>query len=165
MRRKNFIRIKTVPYFPKTVRAIGMVFCIFGLAMIWRSPVIGLLFLFIAAVTLTTHYGFEININPNSFREYVWVLGWKDGQLAPFKAIEFLFVQGGTYTFLTYGLQEKTLPASEAYLKFEGRNEVQFLVDTDKERLVMRMKPISEFLSVEVKDYSNGYPTIIFNPE
>ena len=84
--------------------------------------------------------------------------------MAPFKAIEFLFVQGGTYTFLTYGLKEKTLPASEAYVKFEGRNEVQFLFDTDKERLITRMKPISEFLSVEVKDYSNGHPTVVFSP-
>jgi hypothetical protein len=164
MRKKDIIRLRMAPYFPKTVRAIGVVFCIFGLAMIWTSPIIGLLFLFITAVTLTTHYGFEINIKPNSFREYVWVLGWRDGKMAPFKAIEFLFIQEGKFTFLTYGLREKTLPANEAYVKFEGRNEVHFLTDTNKERLLNRIKPVSEFLSVEVKDYTEGNPVVVFTP-
>jgi hypothetical protein len=164
MRGRKYIRIRNTPYFPKTVRAIGVVFCIFGLAMIWTSPIIGLLFLFITAVTLTTHYGFEIRINPNSFREYVWVLGWRDGKVVPFKSIEFLFIQEGKFTFLTYGLKERTLPASEGYVKFEGRNEVQFLMDTDKERLVQRIKPVSEFLSVDIKDYSEGPPVIVFTP-
>ena len=161
---KLSLRIKTSNYFPKTVRAIGALFCIFGLAMIWTVPVIGLLFLFITAVTFTTHYGFELNTKPNSFREYVWVLGWKDGKTAPFKSIEFLFIQKGQHTFLTYTLKERTLPAFEAYVKFEGRNEVHFLTDTDKERLINKMKPVSQFVSVEIKDYSDGQPVTVFTP-
>ena len=161
---KTTIRFKTSDYFPKTVRAIGALFCIFGLAMIWTVPVIGLLFLFITAVTFTTHYGFEVNTRPNSFREYVWVLNWKDGRAAPFNAIEFLFIQPGQHTFLTYGLREKTLPAFEGYVKFEGRNEVHFITDTNKERLITRMKPLSRFISVEIKDYSDGQPETVFVP-
>ena len=161
---KNFIRLKTSDYFPKTVRAIGVLFSIFGLTMIWTVPVIGLLFLFITAVTFTTHYGFEINTNPNSFREYVWVLNWKDGKTAPFKSIEFLFIQPGKHTFLTYGLKEKILPAFEGYVKFEGRNEVHFLTDISKERLILKMKPLSQFLSVDIRDYSEGQPTTVYTP-
>jgi hypothetical protein len=161
---KTSIRLRTSDYFPKTVRAIGTLFCVFGLAMIWTAPIIGALFLFITAVTFTTHYGFEINTRPNSFREYVWVLSWKDGKVAPFKSIEFLFLQEGKHTFLTYGLKEKTLPAYEAYIKFEGRNEVHFLTDTNKERLISKIKPISEFISVEIMDYTSGEPVTLFTP-
>lgn len=162
---KGYIRLKSSNYFPKTVRVIGVLFCIFGLAMIWTSPVIGLLFLFITAVTFTTHYGFEINTKPNSFREYVWVLGWRDGKISPFKAIEFLFIQRGNHTFLTFGLRERTSPAFEAYVKFEGRNEVHFLTEVDKDKLISKIITLAKFLSVEIKDYSDGNPVTIYTPE
>ena len=158
------ISIKRSSYFPKTVRAIGAVFCIFGLAMVWTSPIIGLLFIFITAVIFTTHYGFEIVLNPNSFREFVWVLGWKDGKKTVFKTIEFLFIQRGKVTFLTYALQEKEMPAFECYLKFEDRNEFHAFTDVDKEKLISKMKNLASKLNVEVKDYSDGNPVTIFKP-
>src|SRR5436190_4671100 len=137
------IGLKTVPYFPKTVRAIGAVFCIFGLAMIWATPVLGLLFVFITGVIFTTHYGFEISTSPNASREFVWGLGWKDGKKNPFKTVEFLFVQPGKFTYLTYGLREKTLPSFEGYIIYEGRNEVQLLTEVSKEKLVQKLKSIA----------------------
>lgn len=156
------ISVKTLPYFPKTVKAIGAVFFIFGLAMVWTTPVIGLLFIFITTVIFTTHYGFEINANPNSFREFVWVLGWKEGKKEPFKSIEFLFIQPGKFTFLTYGLRERTLPAHEGYIKFEGRNEVEILKDVNKEKLTMKLRGLAENLNVDIIDYSDGNPVTIF---
>jgi hypothetical protein len=161
VRTTSSLRVKTSNFFPKTVRAIGAVFGIFGLAMVWTSTILGLLFIFIAVVIYTTHYGFEINTNPNSFREYVWVLGFKEGKKSPFKAIEFLFIQRGYFRFLTYSLSEKELPAYEGYLKFEGRNEVQMLTDISKENLIAKLKNLASPLDVEIKDYSEGNPVVI----
>src|SRR5689334_20128729 len=161
-KRGNAISVKTSPYFPKTVKAIGAVFFIFGLAMIWTTPVIGALFIFIASVISSTHYGFEINSNPNSFREFVWVLGWKEGKKLPFKSIEFLFIQPCKFTFLTYGLREKTVEAFEGYIKFEGRNEVEVLKDVNKDRLVVKLTRLAEFFNVDIRDYSDGNPITIF---
>jgi len=158
------IRLKTASFFPKTVRAIGAVFCIFGLGMVWTSPIIGLLFLFITIVLFTTHYGFEIMLAPNSFREFVWVLGWKEGKSSAFKAVEFLFIQRGTFRFLTYALREQEQPAFEGYLKFEGRNEVHALTDVDKDRLITKMQALAKTLNVPIKDYSEGNPIIVFEP-
>jgi hypothetical protein len=160
-RTTHSLHVKTANFFPKTVRAIGAVFGIFGLAMVWTSTILGLLFIFIAVVIYTTHYGFEINTNPNSFREYVWVLGYKEGKKSPFKAIEFLFIQRGHFRFLTYSLGEKELPAFEGYLKFEGRNEVQMLTDINKEILITKLKTLAKPLNVEIKDYSDGNPVVI----
>jgi hypothetical protein len=164
MKSRQQVGLKTVSYFPKTVRAIGAVFCIFGLAMIWATPIIGLLFVFITGVIFTTHYGFEISVGPNAFREFVWVLGWKDGKKNPFKAVEFIFIQPGKFTYLTYGLRERTLPAFEGYIKFEGRNEVQVLTEVNKDKLLQKLKSIAEFLKVPIRDYSDGNPVTIFEP-
>ena len=160
---KITISVKTSSYFPKTVRAIGAVFLIFGVAMIWNSVILGLLFVFITTVIFTTHYGFEVVVGPNSFREYVCVLGWKDGRKTAFKAIEFLFIQEGKFTFLTYSLKEKALPAFEGYIKFECRNEVHVLTNIDKEKLIASMKILATSLLVPIKDYSDGSPVTIFN--
>jgi hypothetical protein len=154
-------RVKTASYFPKTVRAIGAVFGIFGLAMVWESPIIGLLFVFITTVIFTTHYGFEINLGPNYIREYVWVLGFREGKKSPFKSIEFLFIQRGQFRFLTYLLREKEMEAYEGYLKFEGRNEVQMLIDPSKDNLVRKLQNLANTLHVEIKDYSEGTPIVI----
>jgi hypothetical protein len=161
VRTPDSLRVKTANFFPKTVRAIGAVFGIFGLAMVWTSTILGMLFIFIALVIYTTHYGFEINTGPNSFREYVWVLGYKEGKKFPFKSIEFLFIQRGHFRFLTYSLSEKELPAYEGYLKFEGRNEVQMLTDISKESLIAKLKSLATHLNVEIKDYSDGNPVVI----
>jgi hypothetical protein len=159
------ITLKTSSYFPKTVRAIGALFCIFGLAMIWTLPVIGLLFLFITAVTFTTHYGFEISLAPNSFREFVWVLGWKDGKKTSFNSVEFLFIQSGKFSFLTYTLKEKQLPAFEGYLKFEGRNEVHAITDVSRDKLVARLRPMADYLQIPILDYSEGVQKTVYSPK
>jgi hypothetical protein len=124
--------------------------------------VIGLLFTFITMVIFTTHYGFEIAINPNSFREFAWVLGWREGKANPFKAIEFLFIQRGKTVLLTYTLQEKEQPAFEGYIKFEGRNEVHAFTETSKEKLFLKMKVMAAKFGVEIKDYSDGNPVVLF---
>ena len=156
------VRLRTSSFFPKTIRAIGAVFCIFGLGMVWSSPVIGLLFIFITTVIFTTHYGFEIAVNPNSFREFVWVLGWREGRPNPFKAVEFLFIQRGKTVSLTYMLQEKEQPAFEGYIKFEGRNEVHAFTELSKEKLFLKMKVMAARFGVEIKDYSDGNPIVVF---
>jgi hypothetical protein len=161
-KRSSTIRVKTSSYFPKTVKAIGAVFFIFGLAMIWTTPVIGVLFIFITAVIFSTHYGFEINSSPNSFREFVWVLGLKEGKKLPFKSIEFFFIQPAKLVFLTYSLQEKALPAYEGYIKFEGRNEVEILKDVNKDRLISKLINLAQHLNVDIRDYSDGNPVTIF---
>jgi hypothetical protein len=157
-------KIKTSSYFPKTVRAIGAMFGIFGLAMIWTGPVIGMLFLFIAAVIFTTHYGFEFELNPNNYREFVWVLGWMDGKKIPFKAVDFLFIQRGKFSYLTFTLQERERPAFEGYIKFEGRNEAQVLTDISKDKLINKLKTLANHIGVPILDYSEGNPVQIFSP-
>lgn len=161
---KQIIRFKTAYYFPKTVRAIGAIFGLFGLAMVLTSPVLGLLFMFITLVIFTTHYGFEISVQPNSVREYIFVLGFKEGKRSPFNSIEFIFVQPGKLRYLTYSLMEKENDCVEAYLKFEGRNEMMMLAMAKKENLITAVKNIAARLKVEIRDYSDGNPVTIFEP-
>jgi len=155
------LRVKTAYFFPKTIRAIGAMFCIFGLAMVWTTTILGLLFIFIAVIIFNTHYGFEIHTGPNYFREYVSVFGLKEGKKLPFKAIEFIFIQRGNFRFLTYTLREKELPAFEAYLKFEGRNEIQMLTEVNKDNLLNKLRNLAKPLNVPIKDYSDGDPVVI----
>lgn len=146
------------------MRAIGAVFGIFGLAMIWTGPVLGLLFLFISTVIFTTHYGFEMVLDPNSYREFVWVLGWIEGRKIPFKAVDYLFIQKGKYSYLTYTLREKEIDAFEGYVKFEGRNEAQVLTDISKENLIHKLMNLANQIRVPIFDYTEGNPIQIFPP-
>lgn len=161
---KQTIHIKTSYYFPKAVRAIGAVFGLFGLAMIWTSPVLGLLFIFITVVIFTTHYGFEIMVQPNSVREYISVLGFKEGRRSPYNSIEFIFIQPGQLRYLSYTLSEKVSDGFEAFLKFEGRNEMLVLALLRKETLVQSMKSVATRLQVPIRDYTDANPIIIFEP-
>lgn len=154
-------RIKTAYYFPKIIRLLGAIFSIFGLAMVWTAPIIGSLFLFITLVIFSTHYGFEIQLGTNQFREFVWVLGYKDGRKHAFKAAEFIFIQPGKWKTLSYTLKEKDVEGYEAYLKFEGRNEQLVIHHANKEHLVQLMRQLSNYLKVPIKDYSDGNPVII----
>jgi hypothetical protein len=158
------IRFKTAYYFPKTVRSIGAVFGLFGLAMAWTSPILGLLFLFITLVIFTTHYGFEIELKPNTVREYIFVLGFREGKRSPFKEAEFIFVQPGKLRFLTYALREKEVDGFEAYLKFEGRNEMLMLALEKKDKLIAIMRGVATRLQVPIRDYSDGNPITVFEP-
>ena len=161
---KQSIRIKTSYYFPKTVRAIGAVFGLFGLAMVWTSPILGLLFVFITVVIFTTHYGFEISVHPNYVREYISVLGFYEGKKSPYKAVEFVFIQPGQLRFLTYWLSEKVSDGFEAYIKFDGRNEIMILAMHRKEDLIHVMKGMATRLQVPIRDYTDGIPVPIYEP-
>lgn len=159
---KQILRFKTAYYFPKTIRAIGAIFGLFGLAMMLTSPVLGVLFMFITMVIFTTHYGFEIAIKPNSIREYISVLGFREGKRNPFNAIDFIFIQPGKIRYLTYLLGERESDCYEAYLKFEGRNEMMMMAIIKKENLVSSMRGIASRLQVPIRDYSDGNPVVIY---
>jgi hypothetical protein len=158
------IYFKTAYYFPKTVRAIGAVFGLFGLAMLLSSPVLGALFMFITLVIFTTHYGFEIEMQPNAVREYIGILGFRNGKRNAFKDVEFIFIQSGKLRYLTYALREKEVEGFEAYLKFEGRNEMLMLALEKKDRLVATMKGIASRLHIPIRDYTSGEPITVFKP-
>ena len=161
---RQTVRFKTAYYFPKPVRAIGSVFGIFGLAMIFTSPVLGGLFLFITVVIFTTHYGFEITLKPNGVREYIFLLGFREGKGSPFNAIDFIFIQPGRMRYLTYTLGEHVSDCFEAYLKFEGRNEIMMLTHIRRDSLLQQARQVATRLQVPIRDYTDGNPTIIYEP-
>lgn len=59
---------------------------------------------------------------------------------------------------------EKENDCVEAYLKFEGRNEMMMLAMAKKENLITAVKNIAARLKVEIRDYSDGNPVTIFEP-
>lgn len=132
--------------------------------MVISAPVLGALFAFITIVIFTTHYGFEIEVKPNFVREYISILGFRNGKRSSFKEAEFIFIQPGKIRFLTYALQEKELDGFEAYVKFEGRNEVLILTNEKKDKLINIVKSGALLLHVPIRDYTDGNPITVFEP-
>ena len=73
------IDFKTSTYFSVAIIFLGVGFLVVGLAALLTNTILALILLLISAITLTTHYRLTIDFNKKVFRDYVWILGLKNG--------------------------------------------------------------------------------------
>ena len=85
---------KTADYFPFHVILVGAGLVVIGISMVTMGLYPGgLIVLLISILLLTTHYRFHINFDTNEYRDYVWVLGLKNGKTIRFETIDYIFIK------------------------------------------------------------------------
>jgi hypothetical protein len=145
-------------YFPWPVRfAGGVILMLLAIARMLPSPLLASVLLILAAVILTTHYGVHIDLSKGTYKEYVWLLGWKNGKKISFKAIDYLFVKTNK---VTRNYNSRVQRAAITNVEYDGymrisESEKIHLINADtKQEVVKKLIPLKNYLKTRFIDYT-----------
>ncbi|QMU29390.1 hypothetical protein [Adhaeribacter radiodurans] len=151
---------KTVNYFSGTTGFMTVVLLIFGICLI---PTYYFLFgvstLFLLLIVFTTHYGLEINVRDKTFKQYLWILGYKHSRIQSYDLIEYAFIQSSKVSRTLYSTATSTTFTSRVYngyLKFSEENKIHLIQALEKESVLNKLHFLARDLKIEIVDFTDA---------
>lgn len=158
---RKVIDFKTSGYFPGFVVFFGAVLLLLAFLVLLTKPVIGIIMAVVSVVILTTHYRFGIDLTDKSYRDYLWILGFKNGPRKKFDAIQYLFIKKSKVSQTMHLRAASSTIHKEqfdGYLKFSENDKVHLISHDDKDKLIEKLRRISTALNTSIVDYTRENP-------
>lgn len=157
----NKIDFKISGYFSGTIIFLGVFLLVVGLSIFFVSQIGSLILFFISLVIFTTHYGLAVDLDNKVYHDYLWILGFRNGEKGKFNTLEYVFIKKSNVTqTMQLRVASSTIRKEvfDGYLKFSEHHKIHLLTMDSKENLIKKLKNISIRLKVRIIDYSNGEP-------
>jgi hypothetical protein len=155
----NKVDFKTSPYFSGIFIFLGIFLALIGLPLLFTSIVGAMILLLLSLIIFTTHYRLSIDFDTKTFHDYVWFLGFKNGEKGKFEQVEYVFVKKSA---ISQKMQLKAANSTirkevyDGYLKFSEEEKIHLLTKDNKQDVVKKLREISTMLNVKIIDYSRG---------
>jgi len=151
------IDIRTSLYFPGSILFIGVLLLVIAAVLLFDKGLVGIIPLIFSVIIFTTHYRLRIDLDSKEYFEYLWILGFKNGEKGKFENIEYLFIKKAKVSQKMNSRASSTTIRSEVfdgYLKFSEENKIHISTQSTKEKLMNQLTPIASVLRVKIIDYS-----------
>lgn len=130
---------RTSNYFSWHVHVLAVCLIFIALTVFQESIWGGLAILVPCAIIFTTHYRLQINLDNNEYRDYLWILGLKDGKPHRFEKLEYFFIKINNVS-QTMGLKAANTTVvkqvCDVYLKFSDDEKLHVMTANRKEIIV-----------------------------
>jgi hypothetical protein len=160
----NIVNFKTSNYFSWHVHVTAVCLIFIALAVLQESILGGLAILLLCAIIFTTHYRLQIDLDKKEYRDYLWILGLKDGKKYSFEGLEYFFIKRNNVS-QTMGLKAATTTVVkevyDAYLKFSDEEKLHVMTAANKDSILKKLLPVSKSLSIKMLDYTDGEPKVL----
>ncbi|MEM7109437.1 MAG: hypothetical protein AAF519_14525 [Bacteroidota bacterium] len=151
--------IRSGALFPWYYQLVGVLFTLIGLIFILENLIIALILIPIGTLILTGRSGIEINTIAKTYRSYYSFFFIKSGKQFPFQAVEKLYVNANKVKqtmYTAHTMQSSTFENRQfdAYIKFDNGKKEHLSSDKKKDKLMNRLKPLSEAVALPIVDNS-----------
>jgi hypothetical protein len=157
----SVVDFKTSWFFSKTIFFFGVFLAFIGIVGIITNLFLGLMILALCVIIFTTHYRLNVDFENKIFLDYVWILGFRRGDLKRFETIEYIFIKTSKVSETMQARIASTTIHKEvfdAFLKFSEEEKIHLMTMDDKNDLIQKLKPMSEKLHSKIFDYTEGEP-------
>lgn len=110
-------------------------------------------------ICLTTQYRVDVNLNEKWFKEYVWILGMKNGDVVKFSEIDYLFINKGKVSQTSGSRIQSTTVVKDEYrgfIKFDGNEKIHILTSSNHDELIKEMTGVAQSFQSRLFDNSGG---------
>ena len=148
-------------FFSGRIIFLGVLLLFIGLLVVLKSIIVGMIILLVSAAIFSTHYRLKIDYSKKEFFDYVWVLGFKNGDHGKFEKIEYLFIKKSRVSQkMNHIVGSATIQKEvyDGYLKFSDQEKIHLITQDNKKNLIEKLKAMSTKLKVRIVDYSEGEP-------
>jgi len=160
------VNFKTSSYFSATAVIFAVILLLVGLIALFANLVVGLIVLAIGVVILTTHQRLEIDLQNKTYYDYVSFLGFlKQGERGRFDTVQYLFIKTNRVS-QTVNSRVSSMTVTkmvfDGYLKFSDEDKIHIAARDNKDKLVKKLQGISNQLNIQIIDYTQGEPVVIY---
>ncbi len=148
-------------FFSGRIIFLGVVLLFVGMLVVLKSIILGVIIFLVSALIFSTHYRLKIDYNKKEFFDYVWVLGFKNGDRGKFEKIEYLFIKKSRVSQkMNHLVGSATIQKEiyDGYLKISDQEKIHLITKDNKKNLIEKLSVISTRLKVSLVDYSDGEP-------
>lgn len=152
----KIVDFRTSGYFSGFIIFTGVGFVVLGLVTLGRNPIVGGILLFLSFLIFTTHYRLRIDLDKKTYHDYLWILGFRNGERGTFESVDYLFVRKSK---ISQKMQLRAASSTmhkevfDGYLKLSGHHKIHLITNDDKESTVKFLKEKAALLNVPVMDH------------
>ncbi|WP_347157312.1 hypothetical protein [Pontibacter chitinilyticus] len=146
---------KTGTYFSGGVRVLSWIMLLVGLIYTLEGSMAGWLIIPVAVGFLLTYDMVEFDLQQQTYREGVLLLGLKFGKKQPLPGFEFLFLRRNNYSKLIESRASMTQTRSvkyDGFVKLANGEKLHLLQKSNKEPALQQLTSIAQDLQVELRD-------------
>ena len=162
----KIVNFKTSSYFSATAVVVAAILLPLGFIALFANLVVGLIVLVISVVILTTHQRLEIDFRNKTYYDYISFLGFlKQGERGSFETVQYLFIKTNRVSQTANSRVSSmtvTKMVFDGYLKFSDEDKIHIAARDNKEKLVKKLQAISNQLNIQIIDYTQGEPAVIY---
>lgn len=139
-------------YFPATFIFLGIIMLITGLSLLFSYVIISILLILLSLIIFTARYRLEINLTDQTYHDYLWIAGIKNGEKGKFASIEHLFLNKNKYRqTVNSRVSSMTKYSTEynGYIRFDV-SDVHLISSDNKSKVSQKLKKIRKKLSANV---------------
>ncbi|MDW3195242.1 MAG: hypothetical protein R8G66_22900 [Cytophagales bacterium] len=157
---KDVIEIRTAHYFPIQLITLGAGLILGTVLLLFQENyLLAPVFLLFGTIFLTTNHHLQIDLSANTFREYIWFLGFKIGKNKPFPTPSNIVInpanQEVTFGDLDFNRMHSNQRKAIGYLKFEYHESIYLGEADNSQELLKRLEPTIRTLGIPVNNNAN----------
>lgn len=146
-------------YFSWPFICLGVVSLVVAIPVMNANTIAGLVMCLVSLAIFTTHYRLRIDLSNKLAHDYLWILGFKNGNLIKFETLEYLFIKKNRISQqMNHIVASSTIrnEVYDGYLKLSGQNVIHLATQKNKTALLKKLTRISAVLNLRIIDYSDG---------
>ena len=153
---KHKLKIVVQHYFPFHFIALGVGSILSAILVMLMNPWLGGLLLIIGILFTTTHHRLAIDLKKRTYREYLWIFGFKRGDTFSYPGFDVIYINEVDMAS-GYGYVSRiniTSTYYKAYLKLADEESIFFGESKHEKKIMQKAQRLADALSLEIaKNY------------
>ena len=152
------VRITLKKYFPFQINLVAILLIVAGVLIGPESIWLSIILLTIGLTVFTAGYKVAINPEKKTFREYLFVAGFKVGDKKKYSAFDEIFIRSHSFSqTVNSRAQTRTFQSVmyKGFVKFSDHDKVLVAENQFKNKVIKKLGKVSKALNLEISDYSD----------
>jgi len=152
------IRIPLKKYFPFQINLVAILLILAGVLIGPESIWLSLALLIIGLTIFTAGYKVAINPEKKTFREYLFVAGFKIGDKKKYSALDEIFIRSRKFSQrVNSRAQTRTFQSVmyRGFVKFSDHDKVLVAESQFKKKVINKLEKVSKTFNLQISDYTD----------
>lgn len=143
------------------LKLLGGILVLFSLILLSQNHIIGAIVLIIIGIGITTStYGFQIDQENKSYREYMFLMGFKFGKWYSYDLVKKIFINPIIQSERIYSRANQGYTVKKrklaSFLKFTNGKKIRLYESANRPDLMLKLNMIAKDLSTHIEDNTSN---------
>lgn len=145
-------------YFPFQINLVAILLIVAGVLVGLESIWLSVTLLIIGLIIFTAAYKVDINLEKKTFREYLFVAGFKIGDMKKYSTLDEIFIRSHSFSqTVNSRAQTRTFQSLmyRGFVKFSDQDKVLVAESQFKNKVINKLEKVSRTFNLQISDYTD----------